>query len=124
MVHKTRKFGNIAGRSVALSKALKRNSVGILYGTKFYTPPPPTPENKFPGVGVYKRGGGSIKFLPRGASKYTPPPPSPEKCLTARNRGRGRGAAYIYIYIYIYIISPWILGGMGENALFSRKICY
>ena len=43
---------------------------------------------------MYKRGGGRIKFLPRGASKYTPPPPSPEKCLLAKNGGRGGGGVY------------------------------
>ena len=62
----------------------------ITYGTGFYTPPPPTPENTLQGWGgVYK--GGGMKFLPRGPSKHTPPPPSPEKCLLARNGGWGGG---------------------------------
>ena len=58
----------------------------------------------------YKRVGGRIKFLPRGASKYTPPPPSPGKCLLARNEGRGGGGG-------AYIISPWskIRGKMRDE---------
>ena len=29
----------------------------LIYGAKFYTPPPPTPENAFPGVGGVTGGG-------------------------------------------------------------------
>ena len=62
-----------------------------MWGQILYTPTPPTPENTLLGVGGCRKGGGRIKFLPRGASKYTPPSPSPEKCLLARNGGRGGG---------------------------------
>ena len=63
-------------------------------GAEFYTPPPPHPY-KYPSrCGGCIKGGGRIKFLPRGGSEYTPPPPSPEKCLWARNGGGGGGGVY------------------------------
>ena len=56
-----------------------------VYGAKFYTPPPPDPENTLLGVGggVIKEGG-AYKILPRGASEYTPPPPFSEKGLLSK----------------------------------------
>ena len=72
----------------------------VKWGAKFYTPPPPTPENTLVGWGAYRRRGRGIKFLPRGASQYIYiyTHTLPLKMPSGQKLGEG-GGEYIYIYI-------------------------